>query len=141
MAWSSTMTNSVDRQIGARLRQVREAAGLKPEALAAVIGVDAEVLTKIEAGELRLRPAIMQKAIKALNVPVAELFRETVLAWSTRCSKSFKAVADILRSGLEPHSLQFIARVFKHLLQGLNIGLSFIQRSLTHSTSPHGLLN
>jgi transcriptional regulator with XRE-family HTH domain len=69
------------RQIGSRLRELREQAGVSQEKLAELVGVSKGQLQKYESGKNMMNTEKLQLAAVALSVPVQDFFieREDVL--------------------------------------------------------------
>lgn len=61
-------------QVGGRIRELRAARGLTQAALAEVIGVTPEQISRIERGTREPRFATLQRMADALGVRVADLF-------------------------------------------------------------------
>jgi transcriptional regulator with XRE-family HTH domain len=60
-----------DRLVGARLRQERLLAAISRARLAAAIGITEQILRRHEAGELRLEPRTLVRAVAALGIPLS----------------------------------------------------------------------
>ena len=62
--------------IGQRIRQFRQNAGLTQEVLAEQVGVTFQQIQKYESGATKLNTDKLQKVAEALTVPVAALFED-----------------------------------------------------------------
>ncbi|MGD9686434.1 MAG: helix-turn-helix domain-containing protein [Desulfobacter sp.] len=62
------------REIGLRLKQLRELAGISQEMMSEFIGVSRGQLQKYESGKNMMNTEKLQLAAAALSVPVQELF-------------------------------------------------------------------
>jgi transcriptional regulator with XRE-family HTH domain len=74
------MPNSIDIQIGKRLKAARARAGLSRIDLALALGLTEASMAMIEMGVRRLGPALMLTATQKLGIPVADLFRDVSVA-------------------------------------------------------------
>ena len=63
-------------EIGQRIRQIRQNAGLTQEALAEKVGVTFQQIQKYESGATKLNTEKLQKVAEALTVPVSALFED-----------------------------------------------------------------
>lgn len=63
-------------QIGFRLKQLREKAGISQERLAEIVGVSKFQIQKYEYGKDKMNTEKLQQVAEALSVPVQELFLE-----------------------------------------------------------------
>jgi transcriptional regulator with XRE-family HTH domain len=61
------------RQIGMKLRQLREAKGMSQTALAKKARISREHLNRLEAGRFDPAVGVVQRLAKALRVPLMEL--------------------------------------------------------------------
>jgi transcriptional regulator with XRE-family HTH domain len=61
------------RQLGMKLKKLRESSGLSQEALAKRARVTREYVNKLEAGKHDPTMGVLQRLAKALGVPVTEL--------------------------------------------------------------------
>ena len=61
------------RQLGMKLKQVREARGMKQDAVAKKAGITREYLSRLEAGRYDPTVGVLQRLAKALKVKVTEL--------------------------------------------------------------------
>jgi transcriptional regulator with XRE-family HTH domain len=68
------MPNSVDKQVGRRILETREARGLTVEQLGDHIGILGTRVQAIEAGDERAGAALLFKIAAALNVPISTFF-------------------------------------------------------------------
>jgi transcriptional regulator with XRE-family HTH domain len=59
------------------LKRVRRSKGLTQQDLAELAGVSQYTITEIETGRREARPSTLRKLAKALDVEVADLFRES----------------------------------------------------------------
>ena len=64
----------MQKQVGKRVRELREARGLTQEQLAEKAGINGKYFGGVERGEANLTLTTIDKISKALAVPVAELF-------------------------------------------------------------------
>ena len=64
----------MQKQVGRRIRELREARGLTQEKLAEAAGINAKYVGAIERGTVNLTLASISKICKTLDVPVTELF-------------------------------------------------------------------
>ena len=64
------------RRIGATIRVLREARGLKPDQLANSIQISRPYLANIEAGRKPLTPVLLGRVAAALNSPHGAIVRE-----------------------------------------------------------------
>lgn len=62
------------KEIGFRLKQLREQAGISQEKMAELVGVSRGQLQKYESGKNMLNTEKLQSAANALSVPVQEFF-------------------------------------------------------------------
>ena len=65
------------REIGGRLRQLRQQAGWTQERLAEQIGVSTQQIQKYECGSNKMNTDRLQQIAQALNVPVQSFFTLT----------------------------------------------------------------
>jgi len=65
----------IQKQVGSRIRELREAKGLSQEALAAVCELHRTYVGLIERGERNLSLTTVESIAEGLGVPVAEIFR------------------------------------------------------------------
>lgn len=63
------------KQLGMRLKTLRERKKLSQAALAAKAGITREYVNKLEAGRYDPTVGVLQRLAKALKVPVTELLR------------------------------------------------------------------
>ena len=61
------------RQLGMKLKQVREARGMKQDAVAKKARITREYLSRLEAGRYDPTVGVLQRLAKALKVKVTEL--------------------------------------------------------------------
>jgi transcriptional regulator with XRE-family HTH domain len=61
------------KQMGRRLKTLREARALSRATLAELAGISREYVRNLEAGEYNVTMVTLQKLAKALGVPVTEL--------------------------------------------------------------------
>lgn len=66
----------VQRQFGARMRELRQGAGLSQEAFAARCGLDRTYIGSVERGERNISLLNIHSIASALGIPVGELFHE-----------------------------------------------------------------
>lgn len=64
------------RQVGCRIRQLREERGLSQEALAELAGISRHTMYRTETGARSASVDVVIKLAAALDVPVDHLFRE-----------------------------------------------------------------
>lgn len=65
---------SLERLVGAQIRALRQALGLKLADLAATAGLSAGMLSKVETGQTSPSLATLQALAQALNIPLASFF-------------------------------------------------------------------
>lgn len=65
------------REIGGRLRQLRQQAGWTQERLAEQIGVSTQQIQKYECGTNKMNTDRLQQVAQALSVPIQSLFTDT----------------------------------------------------------------
>jgi Zn-dependent peptidase ImmA (M78 family)/transcriptional regulator with XRE-family HTH domain len=71
----------VERDVGARIRRIREAAGVRGQELATQVGIDPTVLSKIENGRRAVKSSDLTRIAEALHVsPLALLEDNPVLS-------------------------------------------------------------
>ncbi len=68
------MPSQIDRRVGARIRLLRQRAGLSAWELAQRLAVDIPQLTAFESGELRISASNLFRVTRALGVKVSEIF-------------------------------------------------------------------
>jgi transcriptional regulator with XRE-family HTH domain len=73
--------DSIDRQIGARLRAMREARGVGQHRLAEMVGAAPEDIDLYESGERSTPVALIVRLARALGAPAVELIGEDSDAW------------------------------------------------------------
>ena len=64
----------VDQQLGRRLKELREQAGISREQFAVDLGVSAASLTRYESGHIRCPASVLWLAAQSLGVSVAVFF-------------------------------------------------------------------
>jgi transcriptional regulator with XRE-family HTH domain len=65
----------IEKQFGARLRQVRRAKGLSQEAVALACGLDRSYVGSVERGERNISLVNIHKLARALGVRAKDLFQ------------------------------------------------------------------
>lgn len=63
-------------ELGLKIRQARQQAGLSQERLAEMVGVTFQQVQKYENGQTTLNIIKLQQIAKALNLPVSDFFRD-----------------------------------------------------------------
>jgi transcriptional regulator with XRE-family HTH domain len=81
---------SLQKQVGARVRELREKKGLSQEALAAVCDLHRTYVGLIERGQRNLSLTAIQQIAEGLGVPAADLFTglDSALAAASRPPKA-----------------------------------------------------
>lgn len=70
-------TEANDRHaLGQALRELRRQAALTQEELGARMGIDATYISRVEGGRINLRWATLQRFLRALGAPLADLAAE-----------------------------------------------------------------
>lgn len=69
------------KEIGRRVQEAREGAGLSQEELASLVGVTQSALSNYELGKRRLYLANLERIARALKRPIGYFFEETVGAF------------------------------------------------------------
>lgn len=69
---------TIHKQIGARIREKREAANLKQKDLGVAIGVSEGQVSRYEKGETKITNATLIAIAHKLKCPVADLFGEAL---------------------------------------------------------------
>jgi transcriptional regulator with XRE-family HTH domain len=65
----------VDRMIGRRLRRARTLNGIELRELAEALGVSVKMAEQFEAGQRRIDPVLLVRAVTYLQVSLADVFR------------------------------------------------------------------
>jgi transcriptional regulator with XRE-family HTH domain len=73
---SFTSTGTVDKYIGARMRQNRLALDISQASLSKVLGVSLQQIQKYESGQNRVSAARLFDICKALNVALSSMFED-----------------------------------------------------------------
>ena len=63
--------SEIDRHLGERIANARQAAGVAPEKLAEQIEIDAQALSKLEAGNMRVSALVLARVARALSTPLS----------------------------------------------------------------------
>jgi transcriptional regulator with XRE-family HTH domain len=79
---------ALQKQVGARIRELREKKGVSQEALAALCNLHRTYIGLIERGERNLSLSAIETVAGALDVPVAELFQDVQPAVRAKARKS-----------------------------------------------------
>jgi transcriptional regulator with XRE-family HTH domain len=91
---------AIQKQVGARIRELREKKGISQEALAAICDLHRTYVGLIERGERNLSLSTIEAIAQGLEVPVSEIFRQVELAASRRPAKA-KRVHDVTSPPIE----------------------------------------
>lgn len=102
------------KQVGLRIRQLRERKGISQEALAAASGLHRTYVGLIERGERNLSLTTVEAIAKALDVPPSELLQQSeaaeVLPVSTKKAPT-KAKLLLNRRGATPEIQEVMAHI------------------------------
>ncbi len=103
-----------------RLAELRESQGLTLRDLAERSGVDANTINQVELGHRKPRPSTLRKLAKALDVEVADFFREPALPLDEAPREKGLADADPSSKLIEAMVLEEIAELWaEELARGL----------------------
>jgi transcriptional regulator with XRE-family HTH domain len=103
-----------------RLAELRESQGLTLRDLAERSGVDANTINQVELGHRKPRPSTLRKLAKALDVEVADFFREPALPLDEAPREKGLADADPSSKLIEATVLEEIAELWaEQLARGL----------------------
>lgn len=86
MKHSSKNPNPIDRQVGANIRRLREAAKVSQTTLGNAIGVQFQQIQKYETAQNRIAASRLLEAAFFLKVPVQNLFEGCVTADGSACA-------------------------------------------------------
>jgi transcriptional regulator with XRE-family HTH domain len=99
-----------------RLAELRESQGLTLRDLAERSGVDANTINQVELGHRRPRPSTLRKLAKALDVEVADFFKEPALPLDEAPREKGLADADPSSKLIEAMVLEKIAELWAEQL-------------------------
>lgn len=82
MGMAETLTDDIDRRLGARIRDLRAGRGLTLDGLADAAGVSRAMLSRIERGESSPTAQLLNKVCDGLGITLSALFAEPTPATS-----------------------------------------------------------
>src|SRR5258708_29360328 len=99
---------SLQKQVGKRVRELRENKGISQEALAAICNLHRTYVGLIERGERNLSLSTLETIAQGLEVPVSELFAAV--------KSSAKPVSAVVKAGRLPGDVEAHIRAIREIL-------------------------
>lgn len=77
---TAIQANAIDAHVGRRITALRDERSMSLETVATELGLQTDVLAKMEAGRHRIGAALIQKAAIVLDVSISDLFSGATIA-------------------------------------------------------------
>ena len=106
----------MQKQVGHRIRELREARGLTQEHLAEKAGINGKYFGAIERGEVNLTLSSIEKICRTLDVPPGNLFQDQDAGKRTDSEEILRLVKSIIKQGDKGKAKRlrvFLERVFR----------------------------